>query len=71
VSFPQPVGKQSPAASEWRPSNVTVQSAKKGAKGGKKRRKRHPWWVAVAVSCIDDNNKQADSPDKEYIVAAE
>jgi hypothetical protein len=53
------------------PSNVTISGAKKGAKGGKKRRKRRPRWVAVAVGCNDDDDKIVDDSDKKYVMAVE
>jgi hypothetical protein len=42
------------------PSDATILDTKRGAKGGKKRRKRRPQWVTVVAFTDDDNDKNVD-----------
>jgi hypothetical protein len=48
------------------PTNVTIQDAK----GGMKRRKRLPQWVAIAVDYDNCNNKKVSGSDMEDVATA-
>jgi hypothetical protein len=59
-------------SSKAAPSSITIQEAMKDVKGGKKRRKWYPQWVATtAIHDDDDNDKQANSFDMECIMTVE
>jgi hypothetical protein len=51
-----------PGSSQVAPSSIAVQGAKKDAKDGKKKRKRHPQWVATMPGYDNDNDKKAVTP---------
>jgi hypothetical protein len=59
-----------PGNSKMMSSNITIQDAKKDARGGKNRWKRHPWWVAAAADYDDNDDKKADGFDMGCITAA-
>jgi hypothetical protein len=64
------MGKWSPSNGQRALSKATGKGAKKGIKDSKKRQKRCPQWVAVTTSC-DDDGKEVDDSDEEYVVAVE
>jgi hypothetical protein len=68
VVFVQGDEKMIPVSSRWEPSKATGKDTKKGAKDSKKGAKAAPPWITATTSCNDDN-KEADGSDEEYITA--
>jgi hypothetical protein len=56
--------------SQGAPPKAATKGAKRSAKGSKKGQKQHRQRVTVTISYDDDDNKKADSFDKEQVVAA-
>jgi hypothetical protein len=61
-------GVATPRSSKVAPSYVTIQDAKNGAKGKKKRLKWRPLWVMAMAD--DDIDKEVDDSDMGYIMTA-
>jgi hypothetical protein len=53
------------------PSKATGRGAKKVTKGSKKGQKWCPRWVIVATSSNNNDDKEVDGADEEYVMAAE
>jgi hypothetical protein len=62
--------KAAPSSSKAAPSNITAQDAMKDAKGGKKRRKQRPQWVATVVDYDSNDNEKANGSNKEHVTTA-
>jgi hypothetical protein len=66
-----PSGREAaPNSSKAAPSNITAQDAMKDAKGGKKRRKQRPQWVATVVDYDSNDNEKANDSNKEHVTTA-